>query len=60
MPDVSRGLSTRRFAAMLFRAAPRATLTSIVLMVLVVNVRMFVLQRLMHVVVIMRLRQVQP
>jgi ATP-binding cassette, subfamily C, bacterial len=35
MPDASRGLSTRRFAAMLFRAAPRATVVSVVLMVLV-------------------------
>ncbi len=35
MPDAVRGLSIRRFAAILFRAAPRATLISIVLMVLV-------------------------
>jgi len=35
MPETTRALSIRRFAAMLFRAAPRATLVSIVLMVLV-------------------------
>src|SRR5205085_2655143 len=35
MPEARRGLSIRRFAGMLFRAAPRATLISIVLMVLV-------------------------
>jgi len=35
MAETTRALSIRRFAAMLFRAAPRATLVSIVLMVLV-------------------------
>src|SRR5689334_15132616 len=35
MPEAPRALSVRRFAAMLFRAAPRATVVSIVLMVLV-------------------------
>ena len=35
MSEPTRGLSIRRFAAMLFRAAPRATVVSIVLMVLV-------------------------
>src|SRR6476660_3115318 len=35
MPEATRALSIRRFAAMLFRAAPRATVVSIVLMVLV-------------------------
>src|SRR3954452_24392372 len=35
MPEPGRGLSIRRFAAMLFRAAPRATVVSVVLMVIV-------------------------
>src|SRR5437764_724408 len=35
MPEKVRALSIRRFAAMLFRAAPRAPVISVVLMVLV-------------------------
>src|SRR3954462_14369843 len=35
MPEATRALSVRRFAVMLFRAAPRATVVSVVLMVLV-------------------------
>ena len=35
MPEGTRALSIRRFAAMLFRAAPRATVVSMVLMILV-------------------------